>query len=102
MPPVPKLTKDRAIIVSLGTTIAALIAVATGTWGLAVEVATWKAMLKSTCTIHEVDAAWRDAEKLNPGFNAPDVMAIRKRYAQATEIREQQPSKPLADVKAAN
>lgn len=99
----PRLTKDTVIPISLGFVFAALVAVAGGTWNLAQEVASWKDYLKEGYTIREAEAAWREAEKLNPAFNAPDLMAIRKRYAvQGAGGRDQESGKPLADVKAAN
>lgn len=74
-------SKDTAVTISLGVVAACLVATAGGAWALAHRVIRWEAKLEDTYTIREAEAAWNEAERKNPMFSGPDVIAIRKRYA---------------------
>ena len=82
--PIPPVNKQTIISFSLGLLITGMVAVATGTWALASAVNGFSQRL--TNLERSVDYrwsypmakdAWREAEKLNEGFKAPDLKGIR-------------------------
>lgn len=77
------LSKDAVVPVSLGL----LICLVAGVWTLAVRVLEWEnrldsfeAQLGSRWSYYMARQAWAEAEKLNEGFKAPDIKAIRDEY----------------------
>lgn len=81
------LSKDQIIPISLGL----LIALITGIVMLAFRVASWEAQLSTF--EHRLGYRWsfpmereaqREAERINPGYKAPDITRIRQEFIEFT------------------
>ena len=73
------LSKDTTINVPLWLVISVATGLVSGSWALALRVSTWESALDQTISVREMDRAWLEAERMNPGFKAPDMVEIRHR-----------------------
>lgn len=93
MPPA-MLDKSTQVKATVATLITLLVGVGSGTWTLAVHIERLTAKLSQSYTFPEAEAAWREAERGNAGFVAPDLHRLRERYGWQSEASRSQTPHP--------